>query len=89
MRRSGGCCRRSTWRASSPGSVGGWVHAICLSGGSAYGLVAALVLVFVFGWLLPRFVDYELIWEAIKNLTIGQLILLGVLTVVRLFLDRI
>jgi uncharacterized membrane protein YbhN (UPF0104 family) len=36
------------------------------------------VLLFVFGWLLPQFIDYEEIWNAIKGLSVSQfLVLLG------------
>jgi uncharacterized membrane protein YbhN (UPF0104 family) len=46
-------------------------------------IVIAAVLVFVFGWLLPQFIDYELVWDAITGLTIQQLLVLLALTTLR------
>ena len=46
-------------------------------------LVGLVVLVFIFGWLLPQFIDYELIWEAVSGLTWGDLILLTALSLLR------
>ena len=47
-------------------------------------LTVVAVVVFVFGWLLPQVVDYELIWDAITGLTGTQLLILGALTVIRI-----
>ena len=47
-------------------------------------LVIAAALVFVFGWLLPQIIDYELIWEAITGLTLLQLLVLSALTIIRI-----
>jgi uncharacterized membrane protein YbhN (UPF0104 family) len=47
-------------------------------------LIVAAVLIFVFVWLLPQIIDYELIWEAITNLTVPQLLVLCALTTVRI-----
>ncbi len=46
-------------------------------------LVGLAVVIFVFGWLLPQVIDYELIWEAISGLTWGDLILLTALSLLR------
>ena len=46
-------------------------------------LLGVAGLVFIFGWLLPQFIDYELIWEAISGLTAGDLILLAALAMIR------
>ena len=46
-------------------------------------LIVVAVFVVVFGWLLPQFIDYKLVWEAIKGLTWGQLIVLVLLAVIR------
>ena len=37
-------------------------------------VVAALVI--VFGWLLPRFIDYEQVWEALTQLDAWELVIL-------------
>jgi uncharacterized membrane protein YbhN (UPF0104 family) len=37
-------------------------------------LIAGLV--FVFGWLLPRFIDYEQVWEALTQLDAWEVIVL-------------
>ena len=33
-------------------------------------MIAALVI--VFGWVLPRFIDYDQVWAAISSLTLGS-----------------
>jgi uncharacterized membrane protein YbhN (UPF0104 family) len=47
------------------------------------GLIVVAVLVFVFGWLLPQFIDYELIWDALTSMTWQDLLVLSVLAIVR------
>ena len=46
-------------------------------------IVVVAIVVFVFGWLLPQFIDYELVWDAITGLSISQLLVLLMLTTVR------
>ncbi|MGI9611264.1 MAG: lysylphosphatidylglycerol synthase domain-containing protein [Acidimicrobiales bacterium] len=46
-------------------------------------VVVIALLIFVFGWLLPRFIDYELIGEAISGLTWFDLVLLLTLSALR------
>lgn len=46
-------------------------------------LIVVAVLVFVFGWLLPQFIDYDLIWEALTNLTFQDLLVLSLLAIAR------
>jgi uncharacterized membrane protein YbhN (UPF0104 family) len=46
------------------------------------GLVTA-ALVIVFGWLLPRFIDYEEVWDALTELDSGELAVLVVLGLAR------
>jgi uncharacterized membrane protein YbhN (UPF0104 family) len=48
------------------------------------GLVTLAVLVFVFGWLLPQIIDYELVWEALTNLSLADLAVLTLLLVLRI-----
>lgn len=43
----------------------------------------AAILVLVFGWLLPQLIDYELVWEALRNLTWEQLFVLLALSILR------
>ncbi len=45
--------------------------------------IIVAVLVFVFGWLLPQLIDYELVWEALTNLTGPDLVVLLVLSIAR------
>lgn len=47
-------------------------------------LVVIAVLVFVFGWLLPQLIDYQLVWDAISSLSLSDLIVLSILGVVRI-----
>jgi uncharacterized membrane protein YbhN (UPF0104 family) len=42
------------------------------------------VLVFVFGWLLPQIIDYELVWEALTSLTLTDLLVLTLLSALRI-----
>jgi uncharacterized membrane protein YbhN (UPF0104 family) len=44
-------------------------------------LVAALAI--VFGWLLPKFVDYHEVWDALKQLDVGELLVLLALGLAR------
>ncbi|MGI9585604.1 MAG: hypothetical protein ACR2N7_08445, partial [Acidimicrobiia bacterium] len=46
--------------------------------------VIVVVLVVVFGWLLPQIIDYELVWEALTNLTATDLLLLTLLFTLRI-----
>jgi len=46
-------------------------------------LVMIAVLVFVFGWLLPQIIDYQLVWDALTNLTWTDLIVLSLLSILR------
>jgi uncharacterized membrane protein YbhN (UPF0104 family) len=46
-------------------------------------VVIVALLLFVFGWLLPQIIDYELIWDAMTNLTATDLVWLVVLSVLR------
>ncbi len=46
-------------------------------------LVVVAVLVVIFGWLLPQFIDYDLIWEALTNLTLRDLLVLSILSIAR------
>lgn len=46
-------------------------------------LVVVAVFVVVFGWLLPQFIDYELVWEALTSLTLQDLIVLSFLSIIR------
>lgn len=48
------------------------------------GAVIVAVLVFVFGWLLPQIIDYELVWTALTNLTAMDLVVLTVLSLLRI-----
>ena len=41
------------------------------------------LLIFIFGWLLPRFIDYEEVWEAIKDLAWWEFLILFVLGAAR------
>ena len=41
------------------------------------------VLVFVFGWLLPQLIDYDQVWDAIKGLSIWQVLVLLALGMIR------
>jgi uncharacterized membrane protein YbhN (UPF0104 family) len=51
----------------------------------AIGLLIQLALfAFVFGWLLPRFIDYEETWDAITSLAWWQFLVLFGLSVVRI-----
>lgn len=47
------------------------------------GVIVVAILVFVFGWLLPQFIDYELIWDALTNLTWQDLVVLSILSILR------
>lgn len=47
-------------------------------------VIWALVILFVFGWLLPQFIDYDQIWDAIKGLEAWQFLVLLALGVVRI-----
>lgn len=47
------------------------------------GLVVVVVLVVVFGSLLPQLIDYDLIWDALTNLTLTDLLVLSVLAILR------
>ena len=42
-------------------------------------IVAVAVVLLVFGVLLPQLIDYGQVWEAMKQLTIGQLLVLALL----------
>ena len=46
-------------------------------------IVVVLVLVVVFGWLLPQIIDYDLVWDAITNLTATDLVILLLLSLLR------
>ena len=46
-------------------------------------VIVLAVLVFVFGWLLPQIIDYELVWEAMTSLTGAQVVLLAALALLR------
>jgi uncharacterized membrane protein YbhN (UPF0104 family) len=46
-------------------------------------LLIAVGLVVVFGWLLPQFIDYGLVWDAITSLSWQQLLVLLLLTTLR------
>jgi len=46
-------------------------------------LAIIAVLAFVFGWLLPQFIDYQLVWDAITGLSWAQLLALLALTILR------
>jgi hypothetical protein len=51
----------------------------------AIGLLIQLALfIFVFGWLLPRFIDYEQTWDAITSLSWWQFLVLFGLSVARI-----
>ena len=39
-------------------------------------LIQLAIFAFVFGWLLPRFIDYEETWDAIKSLSWWQFLVL-------------
>lgn len=47
-------------------------------------LIAIGLLVFIFGVLLPQFIDYGQVWEAIKILSTEQLLVLLLLGLVRI-----
>jgi uncharacterized membrane protein YbhN (UPF0104 family) len=50
----------------------------------AIGLAVQLaIFVFVFGWLLPKFIDYQEVWDAIKGLTWWEFLLLFALGAAR------
>jgi uncharacterized membrane protein YbhN (UPF0104 family) len=42
------------------------------------------VLVFVFGWLIPQIIDYELVWDALTSLTLTDLLVLTLLSALRI-----
>lgn len=47
------------------------------------GVVALIIVVFIFGWVLPQVIDYQQVWEVIKSLDWWQilaLILAGLIT---------
>ena len=46
-------------------------------------LVVVAIVVLIFGWLLPQIIDYEVIWEALTSLTWQDLLVLGLLAVLR------
>jgi uncharacterized membrane protein YbhN (UPF0104 family) len=46
-------------------------------------LVVVAIVVLIFGWLLPQIIDYEVIWEALTSLTWEDLLVLGLLSVLR------
>lgn len=45
--------------------------------------LVVVVVVVVFGWILPQFIDYELVWEAIRGLTFAEFAVLTLLTLLR------
>lgn len=51
-----------------------------------YGLMAA-ILIFIFGWLLPQFIDYQQVFEAMAQLTLVQVLLLTMIGVGRTWLE--
>jgi uncharacterized protein (TIRG00374 family) len=51
-----------------------------------YGLMAAILL-FIFGWLLPQFIDYQQVFDAMAQLTLVQVLLLAVIGVARTWLE--
>ncbi len=48
------------------------------------GLVILAVVVFIFGWLVPQIIDYELVWAALTNLSLADLVILTLLLVLRI-----
>ncbi len=46
--------------------------------------VVVAVLVFLFGWLLPQIIDYELVWDALTSLTLTDLLVLALLSALRI-----
>lgn len=46
-------------------------------------VVIMAILVVVFGWLLPQIIDYELVWDALTGLTLEQLVVLSLLSLLR------
>lgn len=51
-----------------------------------YGLMAAILL-FIFGYLLPQFIDYQQVFDAMAQLTLIQLLLLTLLGLARTWLE--
>ena len=47
-------------------------------------LVVVIVLVVVFGWLLPQIIDYDLIWDALTSMSGRDLVVLSILALVRI-----
>lgn len=47
-------------------------------------LVVIVILVVVFGWLLPQIIDYDLIWDALTSMSGTDLVVLSVLAIVRI-----
>jgi uncharacterized membrane protein YbhN (UPF0104 family) len=47
-------------------------------------LIQLGLFVFVFGWLLPKFIDFEAVWEAMKGLTWWELLILLVIAIGRI-----
>lgn len=46
-------------------------------------LIMVAVFVVVFGWLLPQLIDYQLVWDALTELTLQDLVVLSILGIVR------
>jgi len=47
-------------------------------------LIQLGIFVFVFGWLLPKFIDFEAVWEAIKGLTWWEFLVLLLIAIGRI-----
>jgi uncharacterized membrane protein YbhN (UPF0104 family) len=47
-------------------------------------LIRLGLFVFIFGWLLPRFIDFEAVWEAIKGLTWWEFLILLLIAIARI-----
>ena len=45
--------------------------------------IILVTLILVFGWLLPRFVDYQAVWAALKELDAWEIVVLFVLALAR------
>lgn len=46
--------------------------------------IAVVIFVVVFGWLLPQFIDYQLVWDALTGLTGQDLVVLSILSLLRI-----
>lgn len=46
-------------------------------------LISVVVFVVVFGWLLPQFIDYQLVWDALTGLSLEDLVVLSILSIAR------